>query len=179
VFFILYIFAAYLIKKEILMKKFILCAFLLTLALSAFAQKGKNSLQANVLYGSKVETVGFGLTFNLTGKRDEFSPSISVYLPKNGVNVREINFDYHRLIGIKDKIKIFPILGLGITVWEGFGGEGDSTLGSNDTKFGANFGFGGRYTINEKFDAGFQLKYSAMSGSASQTVPMLTIAYKL
>lgn len=160
------------------MKKIILFTLLLTFTLAAFAQKGKNSFQANLLYGSKIETVGFGLTFNLTGKKHEFSPSLNVYLPKNDVKVREINLDYHRLFGIGDKVQVFPILGLGIAVWDGFGGEGDSALGDNDTKIGANLGIGGRYSVNERFNAGFQLKYAAMSSSASQTVPMLTIGYK-
>jgi len=161
------------------MKKIFVTAILLSISTITFAQKEKNSLQANLLYGSKIETVGFGLTFNLTGKKHEFSPSINVYLPKNDVKVREINFDYHRLFRIGDKIKVFPIIGFGLAVWDGFGGEGDSALGENDTKFGANLGLGGRYSINERFDVGFQLKYSAMSSSGSQTVPMLTISYKL
>lgn len=160
------------------MKKIFVIAILLSITTGMFAQKGKNSFQANVLYGSKIETVGFGLTFNLTGKKHEFSPSLNVYLPKNDVKVREINLDYHRLFSIGDKVQVFPILGLGIAVWDGFGGEGDSALGDNETKIGANLGIGGRYTINERFDAGFQLKYAAMSASASQTVPMLTIGYK-
>lgn len=160
------------------MKKIFVIAILLSITTGMFAQKSRNSFQANVLYGSKIETVGFGLTFNLTGKKHEFSPSLNVYLPKNDVKVREINLDYHRLFSIGDKVQVFPILGLGIAVWDGFGGEGDSALGDNETKIGANLGIGGRYTINERFDAGFQLKYAAMSASASQTVPMLTIGYK-
>ena len=160
------------------MKKIILCTLLLILALNVFAQK-RNSLQANILYGSKIETVGFGLTFNLTGQKHEFSPSINVFLPKDDIKVREINFDYHRLYRIGDKVKVFPIIGFGLAVWDGFGGEGDSALGDNDTKFGANLGPGGRYSLNERFDAGFQIKYSAMSSSGSQTVPMFTIGYKL
>lgn len=139
---------------------------------SIYAQDTKNSLQANLLYGSKIETAGFGLTFNLTGKKHEFSPSINVYLPKSGINGKEINFDYHRLIGIKDKIKVFPIIGFGINSWEGSNEE-------NETKYGLNLGLGGRYDINNKFHAGFQFKYSAMSESGSQSVPILTIAYKL
>lgn len=138
---------------------------------SLFAQKGK-SLQANALYGSKIETVGFGLTFNFTGKKHEWSPSINVYLPKDGINGKEFNLDYHRLYSIKDKIKVFPIIGLSINSWEG-------SNEYNQTKIGLNLGFGGRYTINEQFDAGFQFKYSMMSESGSQSVPMLTIAYKL
>lgn len=144
---------------------------MLTIALGASAQKSK-SLQANVLYGSKVETVGFGLAFNFTGQKHEFSPSLTLYAPKDGVNVKEINFDYHRLYGIGDNVKIFPILGFGINVW-----ENDNS--NNATKVGANIGLGGRYSINDRFDAGFQLRYSAMSESASQTVPMLTLSYKL
>lgn len=140
--------------------------------ISSYAQDTRNSLQANVLYGSKIETVGFGLTFNLTGQKHEFSPSINVYLPKNGVKGKEINFDYHRLYGIQDKIKVFPIIGFALNSWEGSGTE-------NETKYGLNIGFGGRYTITNRFDAGFQFKYSAMSYSGSQSVPMLTIAYKL
>lgn len=154
------------------MKKIILSALMCTMALGTFAQKGKNSLQANVLYGSKIETIGFGLTFNLTGKKHEFSPSLNVYLPKDGVNGKEINFDYHRLYSIKDKIKIFPIIGFALNSWEGSEVE-------NETKYGLNLGIGGRYDINNKFHAGFQYKYSAMSNSGSQSVPMLTIGYKL
>lgn len=136
------------------------------------AQDTKNSLQANLLYGSKIETTGFGLTFNLTGKKHEFSPSINAYLKKDGVSLKEINFDYHRLYGIGGKVKVFPIIGFGINSWEGSGAE-------NESKFGLNLGLGGRYDINDKFHAGFQYKYSAMSHSGSQSVPMLTIAYKL
>lgn len=154
------------------MKKIFVIAILLSITTGMFAQKSRNSFQANVLYGSKIETVGFGLTFNLTGKKHEFSPSLNLYLPKNDVKVQEINFDYHRLYRIGDKVKVFPIIGFALAVW-------DSETTDNKTKAGANIGLGGRYSINDKFDAGFQLKYSAMSESASQTVPMLTIAYKL
>lgn len=154
------------------MKKFLISILMLTFALGAFAQKGKNSFQANVLYGSKIETVGFGLSFNLTGQKHEFSPSLNLYLPKNDVKVHEINFDYHRLYNIGDKVKVFPIIGFALAVW-------DSETTGNKTKAGANIGLGGRYSINGRFDTGFQVKYSAMSESASQTVPMLTIAYKL
>lgn len=146
---------------------------------SIHAQDTRNSLQANLLYGSKIKTAGFGLTFNLTGKKHEFSPSINLYLPKDDVKVQEINFDYHRLYRIGDKIKVFPIIGLGLAVWNGDGGDGESAFGDSESKFGINLGLGGRYTINDRFDAGFQFKYSAMSHSASQSVPMLTISYKL
>lgn len=139
---------------------------------SIYAQDTKNSWQANVLYGSKIKTAGFGLTFNLTGKKHEFSPSFNVYLKKDGVSLREINFDYHRLYGIGSKVKVFPIIGFGLNSWEGSGQE-------NETKYGLNLGLGGRYDINARFHAGFQYKYSAMSHSGSQSTPMLTIAYKL
>lgn len=161
------------------MKKQLVLFSMFLIALGVLAQKPKNSLQANVLYGSKIETVGFGLTFNLTGKKHEFSPSINLYLPKNDAKVKEINFDYHRLYGIGEKVTVFPIIGLGLAEWDGFSGEGESALGDNDTKFGLNLGLGGRYTINDRFDAGFQFKYSAMSSSGSQSVPMLTVSYKL
>jgi len=165
------------------MKKLLISALMVAMTLGAFAQKSKNSFQANVLYGSKIETVGFGLTFNLTGKKHEFSPSINVYLPKDDVKVHEINFDYHRLYGIGNKIKVFPIIGFAIASWDGDTdsieeGMGTGLVNDNGTKLGANLGIGGRYAINDSLDAGFQLKYSAMSGSASQTVPMLTAAYK-
>jgi len=160
------------------MKKLFIPLLMVFVCVSIYAQDTRNSLQVNLLYGSKIKMAGFGLTFNLTGKKHEFSPSLNAYLPKNDVKVREINLDYHRLFSIGDKVRVFPILGLGIAVWDGFGGEGDSALGDNDTKIGANLGIGGCYTINDRFDAGFQLKYAAMSASASQTVPMLTLGYK-
>lgn len=153
------------------MKKILFIALMLTMGVSAFSQKGK-SLQANILYGSKIETVGLGLTFNLTGQKHEFSPSINVYMPKDGMNLVDINFDYHRLFGIGENIKVFPIIGFSLNSWSGSGIEGE-------TKAGVNLGIGGRYNLNEKFDVGFQFKYAAMSSSGSQSVPMLTIAYKL
>lgn len=158
------------------MRKIFLSTLLLLGGLSTTAQN-KNSLQANVMYGSKIETVGIGLSFNLTGRKHEFSPSINLYLPKDDVKVQEINFDYHRLYGIGNKIKVFPILGLGIAVWDN--SEDENSSSESETKFGVNLGLGGRYTINDKFDVGFQFKYSAMSHSASQSVPMLSIAYKI
>lgn len=154
------------------MKKLLVPLIMVFACVSIHAQDTRNSLQANVLYGSKIKTAGFGLTYNFTGAKHEFSPSINLYLPKDDVKVQEINFDYHRLYGIGDKVKVFPIIGFALAVWDYDGSD-------NKTKAGANIGLGGRYSINDKFDAGFQLKYSAMSESASQTVPMLTIAYKL
>lgn len=154
------------------MKKLLVPLIMVFVCIGIHAQDTRNSFQANILYGSKIETVGFGLTFNLTGKKHEFSPSINLYLPKEGIKVREINFDYHRLYGIGEKVKIFPIIGFGLAVW-------DNDLTNSATKFGANLGVGGRYSINKRFDAGFQFKYSAMTESASQAVPMLTISYKL
>lgn len=153
------------------MKKILVLAFVLIMATNVFSQKSK-SLQANVLYGSKIESIGFGLTFNLTGQKHEFSPSINVYVPKGGMNLVDINLDYHRLFGIGEKIKVFPIIGFSLNSWSGNGIEAE-------TKAGANFGFGGRYDLNDRFDVGFQFKYAAMSSSGSQSVPMLTIAYKL
>ncbi|NDV97252.1 hypothetical protein D0T84_20440 [Dysgonomonas sp. 521] len=165
--------------KFIYMKKLFIPLLMVFACVNIYAQDTRNSWQANILYGSKIKTAGFGVTFNLTGKKHEFSPSINVFLPKDDVKVREINFDYHRLYNIGEKVRVFPIIGFGLAVWDGFGGEGNSALGDNDTKFGANLGIGGRYTLNERFDVGFQLKYSAMSSSGSQTVPMVTISYKL
>lgn len=153
-------------------KVFLLIILISAVTSNAFTQENRNSLQANVLYGSKIETVGFGLTYNLTGKKHEFSPSVSFYLPKNDVKAAEINFDYHRLYGIKDKIKIFPIIGFALSNWNGDYVE-------DKTKIGVNLGAGGRYDINDRFQAGFQFRYSAMSNSGSQSVPMLTIGYKL
>lgn len=153
------------------MKKILFTVLMLALTVSAYSQKSK-SLQANLLYGSKIESVGFGLTFNLTGQKHEFSPSINVYVPKGGMNLVDINLDYHRLFGIGEKIRVFPIIGFSLNSWSGNGIEAE-------TKAGANFGFGGRYNLNDRFNVGFQFKYAAMSSSGSQSVPMLTIAYKL
>lgn len=149
------------------MKKIILPALMLTLSLGTFAQKDKNSLQFNAGYGSKIENVGFGLAYNwVKSEKTEFSPSINFYPEKNGVSVKEINFDYHRLITINENVKIYPIIGFCLAEW-------------NDTAVGANLGLGGRYSIAKRIDLGAFFKYSAMSNSSSQSVPMLSIAYKL
>jgi len=153
------------------MRKILFLILMLTITLGVSAQKS-NSLQANILYGSKIETAGFGLAFNLTGKKHEFSPSINFFLPKNDIKLTEINFDYHRLYGIGEKIKVFPIIGIAVSNWNGSSDD-------NKSKFGANLGIGGRYDILDRFHAGFQFKYSAMSSSGSQSVPMVTIGYKL
>lgn len=81
------------------MKKLFIPLLMVFACVSVYSQDTRNSLQANALYGSKIETAGFGLTFNLTGQKHEFSPSLNLYLPKNDVKVQEINFDYHRLYG--------------------------------------------------------------------------------
>lgn len=161
------------------MKKLFIPLLMVFVCVSIHAQDTRNSLQANLLYGSKIKNAGFGLTFNLTGKKHEFSPSINLYLPKDDVKVQEINFDYHRLYGIGDKIKVFPVIGLALAVWDGAEEQGESSFGDSKTKFGANIGFGGRYDILDKLHIGFQFKYSAMSNSASQSVPFLTVGYKL
>lgn len=140
---------------------------MLTIALGLLAQKGKNSLQVNVGYGSKIETFGGGVQFNLAmSKKMEFAPSINQFAKKDGISVKEVNLDLHYLIPIGEKVKVYPLFGFALTEW-------------NETSAGVNYGIGARYLLTDKFDLGLQYKKNAVSNGQSQYVSFLTIGYKL
>jgi len=148
------------------MKKWCIPILFFLLTSSLFAQKAKSSLQLNVGYGTKIENVGLGVTYNwVLSKKSEFSPSVVFFPEKDGVSIKEINFDYHRLKKIGEQITWFPIIGFSIAEW-------------GDTSFGLNVGLGARYSLNEKINVGAFYKYAMMTKSASQSVPMLTVGYK-
>lgn len=149
------------------MKKTILSILMLTTTFCLFAQKGKNSLQLNVGYGSKIETIGGGVQFNLAmSKKMEFAPSINLFAEKDGVSVKEVNFDLHYLIPIGSKVKVYPLFGFSLAEW-------------SETSAGVNYGVGARYPLIDKFDLGVQYKKNAVSNGQSQYVSFLTIGYKL
>lgn len=149
------------------MKKIILSALMLTLSLGSFAQKGKNSIQANVGYGSKIENVGFGIQFNWAiSKKMEFAPSINQFLEKDGATYKDINFDFHYLIPIGEKVKVYPLLGFSLVEW-GYSSE------TATTSLQLNYGVGARYPLTEKFDLGIQVSKNKQVNS------LLTIGYKL
>lgn len=140
---------------------------MLTLSLGSFAQKGKNSIQVNVGYGSKIENVGFGVQFNWAiSKKMEFAPSINQFLQKDGATYKDINFDFHYLIPIGEKVKVYPLLGFSLVEW-GYTSE------NSETSFKFNYGVGTRYPLSDKFDLGIQVAKNKQVGS------FLTIGYKL
>lgn len=149
------------------MKKVFLSTLMLITTFCLSAQKGKNSLQLNGGYGSKIESIGGGVQFNLAmSKKMEFAPSINQFAKKDGISVKEINLDLHYLIPIGEKVKVYPLFGFSLAEW-------------SETSAGVNYGVGARYLLTDKFDLGLQYKKNAVSNGQSQYVSFLTIGYKL
>ena len=92
------------------MKKVFLSTLMLITTFCLSAQKGKNSLQLNGGYGSKIESIGGGVQFNLAmSKKMEFAPSINQFAKKDGISVKEVNLDLHYLIPIvENPVRVAP-----------------------------------------------------------------------
>ncbi len=154
---------------------------------SVFAQKGEMAVGANINYGTE-GSIGFGAKYQyniLDALRIE--PSFDYYVGEHSINMFDINVNAHYLFDVVDKVKVYPLFGLGFTSWGASGDfAGDGAMGeymevssssSRLNKIAVNVGVGGEYLLSEKIAINLEMKYQIIS-NFNQFVIGVGVAYK-
>ena len=188
------------------MKKILITLCVVLITLSASAQKGETAVGANILYGSKLKNIGIGakgqynFTDNIRGEA-----SFDYFLKKEGVSMWGINANIHYLFDVTDKIKVYPLAGIGYVNTGGSGDDDDwgydddddddygwgraasyedddddygyDGSSSSDGKIAINLGCGVQFALTEKISINAELKYQIID-NFNQIVPSIGITYK-
>ena len=180
------------------MKKLFLTMLIAMVSVCAFAQKGQKAIGANLSYtpcledGIKVNNFGIAAKFqyNLTDAlRSELAVGYDLKDKEIGFFTAAANFHY--LINVGEKLKVYPIVGVGYArmdygLWEdlydlfdddeGDDVEGDDGMPSKN-KLLVNAGAGAEYELTEKISLSAEVKYQYIKDACRLPIS-IGISYK-
>ena len=165
-----------------------------SLAQSKFAgEKGVSSVGVIAGYAIDNETIVIGADYRYNIEdRIRLAPSIlHVFRNDNyryfnyAANLWYFNADVHYLARITDKITMYPIGGLGISVWNfkyGLPGNMEGILGldtesESKARVGLNLGFGVEMRLTQDIIAGAEFRYNLTSRHYRQAMIVGRVAY--
>ena len=159
------------------MKKLFLTMLVVLVSMSTMAQDKKFGLGFNLLYGTKIENVGFGVKGQYyASEAVRLEANAAYYMKKNDLKMWDINVVGHYLIPIvQSKLFVYPLAGVGVTNWSR-GGAIESAF-NNKAKFTINLGGGLQYDVAEDFAVNAEVKYQIID-SYNQAVFAVGAAYK-
>jgi len=167
------------------MKKLLMVAIILMVGVStAMAQKNVKAVGLNLNYGSEISNLGVGAKFQY-GITDaiRIEPSFNYYLEKEGVGLWDINANIHYLFDVAEKMKVYPLAGLGYAhcklsyEMEGITSDDSDEISASSGEIAVNLGVGGEYQINENISIGAELKYQIIN-NFNQLVFSVGATYK-
>jgi len=156
------------------MKKLVLLAVcLVAFVANSFAQsnyRGEKGISSvGVIMGhaihSKAFTIGADYRYNIED-RIRLAPSVLYSLKRDNVSSLNINADAHYLARITDEATIYPLGGLGITIWNFDRGpiiehlEDILDVDDSKTRIGLNLGFGGEVRVTKDIIVGAEFRYN-------------------
>ena len=132
-------------------------------SMSAMAQDKKWGLGLNVLYGTKINNVGFGVKGQYYATEAIRVEANAAYFMKNdkfkkddeevGMKMWDANVVGHYLIPVaSDKAFVYPLIGVGLTNWV-------QNAVKTSTRFTINLGAGFQYDVAEDFAINLEAKY--------------------
>lgn len=159
-----------------------MCAVMLSVA--AFAQKGEQAVGINLNVSPCLESGASLTNFGLSAKYQYgITDAIRVEgvlgydFKSKGVGFFEVGANAHYLFNVANKIKVYPLIGLGYANVSGSGGGTYTATGGNpitgeivweQTEKGGssslnkvyfNVGAGAEYALTDRFGINFELKY--------------------
>ena len=150
------------------------------MSLSASAQAGDKAVGAQLVFGSETNSIGFGVkgqyyfTDQIRGEG-----SFDYFLKNKGISMWDINANVHYLFDVADKIKVYPLAGLGYTNWSyKYEYPGHSVIEGSDGRLAINLGGGAEYELTKDLSVNAELKYQIVSNNYSQLVLGVGVAYK-
>ncbi len=161
------------------MKKLLLLVCAAVMSLSASAQAGDKALGAQFLFGSKTNNIGLGVkgqyyfTDQLRGEA-----SVDYFFKNKGVSMWDINANVHYLFDVANKVKVYPLAGLGYTNWSyKYEFPGLPVVEGSDGRLAINLGGGAEYELTKDLSVNAELKYQIIS-NYNQLVLGVGVAYK-
>lgn len=161
------------------MKKLLLLVCAAVMSLSASAQAGDKALGAQLVFGSETNNIGLGVkgqyyfTDQLRGEA-----SVDYFFKNKGVSMWDINANVHYLFDVANKVKVYPLAGLGYTNWSYKVEYDNVTLAKGtDGRLAINLGGGAEYELTKDLSVNAELKYQIIS-HYNQLVLGVGVAYK-
>ncbi|MES5167584.1 porin family protein [Prevotella melaninogenica] len=161
------------------MKKLLLLVCAAVMTLSASAQAGDKALGAQFVFGSETNSIGLGVkgqyyfTDQLRGEA-----SFDYFFKNKGVSMWDINANVHYLFDVADKVKVYPLAGLGYTNWSYKLEYDNVTLAKGtDGRLAVNLGGGAEYELTKDLSVNAELKYQIIN-NYNQLVLGVGVAYK-
>lgn len=150
------------------------------MSLSASAQAGDKAVGAQLVFGSETNSIGFGVkgqyyfTDQIRGEG-----SFDYFLKNKGISMWDINANVHYLFDVANKVKVYPLAGLGYTNWSyKYEYPGHSVIEGSDGRLAINLGGGAEYEFTKDLSVNAELKYQIVSNNYSQLVLGVGVAYK-
>ena len=158
------------------MKKLFLTMLIALVGISAMAQDKKYGVGFNLLYGTEIKNLGFGLKGQYYATEAvRVEANVGYYLKKDDVSMLDIHVAGHYLFPITEEFKVYPLAGVGITNWM-YGGALKSLV-DNQTKFTIDLGGGFQYDVAEDFALSAEAYYQIID-HYNQVVFALGAVYK-
>lgn len=170
------------------MKRFFITICLVIVSVCTFAQKGEKTIGVNLSYGSEIKNIGIGVkgqylfTDHIRGEA-----SFDYFLKKYGLTMWDINANIHYLFNVGEKVKIYPLAGVGYVNFSGgveydydydyytraYDDEGSSSI----SRIAINLGGGVQYGLTERININAEVKYQIIE-NFNQIVPSIGVAFK-
>ena len=144
------------------MKKILTIVCLLMLGMgvgSAQVHQGETAAGVNLVYGSRIESMGIGARFQY-GVTDQLRAEVGFnhFFEHNHLSCWDVNINAHYLIGLaNDKLYIYPLAGLNYTM---FDYKADDNPKGEENHVGLNLGAGIEYELNEHFGVNLEYRHT-------------------
>ena len=162
------------------MKK-ILTVVLCVLALGITAgqaqvRQGQTAVGANLVYGSRTESLGLGARFQY-GILDHVRAEVGFnhFFEHNHMAIWDVNLNGHYLIGLlQERLQVYPIGGLNYTMLDY---KGIDNYKGEENHIGLNVGAGVEYELTEHLGVNMEYRHTIVR-KVAQGVVALGINYK-
>lgn len=154
------------------MKKLFLTMLIALVGISAMAQDKKFGVGFDLLYGTKIKNIGFGVKGQYYATEAIRVEADAVFYPKkDDVRLFDACLVGHYLIPVAENMKVYPIVGAGLINWV------DSIDDYTDSSFTVHLGGGYQFDIAEDFALSAEAKYEIVKDHG-QVVFALGAVYK-
>ena len=169
------------------MKKLLLLVCAAVMSLSASAQAGDKAVGAQLVFGSETNSIGFGVkgqyyfTDQIRGEG-----SFDYFLKNKGISMWDINANVHYLFDVANKVKVYPLAGLGYTNWsytndviviEENGNKRTTEFKGSNGRLAVNLGGGAEYALTDNVSVNAEAKWQIVN-NYNQLVLGVGVAYK-
>ncbi|MCR5242608.1 MAG: porin family protein [Prevotella sp.] len=140
------------------MKRVFLAMVIALISMSAMAQsQGDKALGFNVSYGTDIKNVGVGVKGQyMFTENVRAEASFDYFFEKDDTNMWDINANFHYLVPVADKVRFYPLVGLGIVSF--YDSLTDATV-----KLCLNAGGGIQYKLADDLAIGAEAKYQIIN----------------